>query len=103
MSARLFAPRARRELRAASVWIARDNPAAAHALIDEAVRSANRLADHPLLGRRRPELLPEPYRFWSLRGFPYLLVYNATATPPRILRVLHMARDLPAALAEFDR
>jgi toxin ParE1/3/4 len=55
-----------------------------------------------MLGRQRPDLLPEPYRFWSLRGFPYLLVYDAGATPPRILRVLHTARDLPAALADLE-
>ncbi|HME21378.1 MAG TPA: type II toxin-antitoxin system RelE/ParE family toxin [Acetobacteraceae bacterium] len=101
MNARLFAPRARRELREASLWIARTNPAAARALITEAEHAAGRLADRPLLGRRRPELLPDPYRFWSLRGFPYLLVYNSTSVPPRILRVLHTARDLPPLLADL--
>ncbi len=94
MNDRLFAPRARRELRNAAVWIGRENPVAANALVSEALRMAGVLASQPMIGRQRPDLLPEPYRFWSLRSFPYLLVYNAAASPPRILRVLHTARDL---------
>jgi hypothetical protein len=35
-------------------------------------------------------------------AFPYLLAYDAGATPPRILRVLHTARDLPEALADLE-
>jgi plasmid stabilization system protein ParE len=102
VSVRLFAPRARRELRDASVWIARDSQVTAHALVTEALRAAAMLARQPMLGRRRLDLLPEPYRFWSLRGFPYLLVYNASASPPRILRVLHMARDLRTLLDDLE-
>lgn len=99
---RLFAPRALRELRDAAVWIARDNPQAGEALLASALKAAEMLTANPLLGRLRLDLLPEPYRFWSLRGFPYLLIYNAKATPPRILRVLHMARDLPVVLGDFS-
>ncbi len=33
--------------------------------------------------------------FWSLRLFPYLLAYNAASRPPRVLRMVHMARNLP--------
>lgn len=102
MNARLFAPRALREPRQAAVWIAEDSPDAAEALLNAVLRAAERLAAQPMLGRQRTELLPAPYRFWSLRGFSYLLVYNATAVPPRILRVLHTARDLPALLGDLD-
>lgn len=77
MNARLFAPRALRDLRQAALWIAEDNPNAGEALLNAAMQAAERLAERPALGRQRPELLPDPYRFWSLRGFPYLLVYNA--------------------------
>jgi toxin ParE1/3/4 len=52
----------------------------------------------PKLGRVRLDLAPERYRFWSLRGFPYLLVYDAEAEPPIILRFVHQSRDLPALL-----
>jgi len=38
-----------------------------------------------------------------LRGFPYIVVYRANAIPPRILRVLHGARDLPEVLQDLER
>jgi toxin ParE1/3/4 len=94
----VFSPRARRELREAAVWIAEDNPAAAEALLAAAMGAARRLQERPKLGRVRLELAPERYRFWSLRDFPYLLVYDAEADPPIILRFVHQSRDLPAVL-----
>jgi toxin ParE1/3/4 len=97
-----FAPRALRELQAATEWISRQNPAAAQALVTQAIHAADRPVRQPKIGRHRPDLLPEPYRFWSLRGFLYLLVYDSAARPPRILRVLHMARDLGSVLDDFD-
>ena len=98
MTSPIFAPRAQRELREAAVWIAEDNPAAADALLAAAMTAARRIQARPKLGRIRLELAPERYRFWSLRGFPYLLVYDAEAEPPIILRFVHQSRDLPAAL-----
>ena len=89
---------AQRELREAVVWIADDNPAGADALVAAAMAAARRRQARPKLGRVRLELAPERYRFWSLRGFPYLLVYDAGAEPPIILRFVHQSRDLPAAL-----
>jgi plasmid stabilization system protein ParE len=38
-----------------------------------------------------------------LRGFPYILVYRGSTIPPRILRILHGARDLPEVLQDLDR
>lgn len=101
MSVQLFAPRALRELRQAVVWIAEDNPDAGAAVLNAARLAAERLAARPMLGRLQAELLPAPYRFWSLRGFPYLLIYNAAVVPPRILRMLHTPRDLPALLGDL--
>jgi toxin ParE1/3/4 len=94
----LLAPRAQRELRDAVLWIEKDNPAAADALLVAAIAAARRLQARPKLGRVRPDLAPTRYRFWSLRGFPYLLVYDAEAEPPIILRLVHQSRDLPATL-----
>jgi toxin ParE1/3/4 len=94
----LFAPRAERELRDAVLWIEEDNPAAADALLAAAIAAARRLQARPKLGRVRLELAPARYRFWSVRGLPYLLVYDAEAEPPIILRVVHQSRDLPAIL-----
>ncbi len=101
MTRGLFAPRSRNELRAAVTWIAKDNEAAAEALLQAALHGAQRIAARPLLGRLRTELLPAPYRFWRVAGFPYLLVYNAARRPPRVLRFVHMARDLGPLLADL--
>ncbi len=54
-----------------------------------------------MMGYLRPALAPKPYRFWPLRGFPYLPVYHAAHEPPVILRVLHGSRDLPMLLADL--
>jgi toxin ParE1/3/4 len=94
----IFTPRAQRELLSAVTWIAEDNPVAADALLAAAMAAARRLQTRPKLGRVRLELAPERYRFWSLRGFSYLLVYDAEAKPPLILRFVHQSRDLPAVL-----
>jgi toxin ParE1/3/4 len=94
----IFASRAQRELSEAAVWIAEDNPSAADALLAAAMAAARRLQARPKLGHARLELAPGRYRFWSLRGFPYLLVYDAEAEPPVILRFVHQSRDLPMAL-----
>jgi toxin ParE1/3/4 len=94
----ILAPRAQRGLREAVVWIADDNPAAADVLLAAAMAAARRLQARPKLGRVRLEVAPERYRFWSLRGFPYLLIYDSEAELPIILRFAHQSRDLPAVL-----
>lgn len=101
MSAAAFSPQARRELIAAARWIAKDNPAAARALRDAVHRAASQIGDHPEIGRVRSDLADEPYRFFLLTGFPYIVVYNAARTPPLIVRILHGARDLPDVLWEL--
>ena len=98
MTSPIFAPRSRRELREAAVRIVEDNPAAADALLTAEMAAARRLQARPKLGRVRLELAPAQYRFWSLRGFPYLLVYDAEAKPPIVLRFVHQSRDLPVVL-----
>ena len=80
------------------MWVAEDNAVAADALLAAAVVAARRLQARSKLGRVRLDLAPERYRFWSLRGFPYLMVYDAEAEPPIILRFVHQSRDLPALL-----
>ena len=98
MTPALFTPRAERELRDAALWIEQDNPAAADALLAAAIAAARRLPERPKPGHVMLDLAPARYRFWSVRGFPYLLVYDAEAEPPIILRVVHQSRDLPAIL-----
>jgi len=98
----VFAPAARRDLSEAASWLARTSPEAAEAFIAAVVRGAKLVRERPLIGRERPELLPTLYRFWRVSRFPYVLAYNAERRPPLIVRVLHMARDLSAVLADLD-
>ncbi|MDT8316312.1 type II toxin-antitoxin system RelE/ParE family toxin [Roseomonas mucosa] len=89
---------ARHDLRAAIQYIGTEDLAAARALNDAVLQAARRLGHNPALGARRPALADERFRFWSLPRFSYLLVYTDRVSPPRILRVLHTARDLPRFL-----
>lgn len=98
MTTALLAPRARRDLLAAVRWIAKDNPAAARALRDTVARAAENIMTHPMIGPHRPELANPPYRFLSLTGFSYIIVYTPEQNPPLILRILHAARDIPELL-----
>lgn len=54
------------------------------------------LAGQPMVGHRRRDLIARPYRFWSAMGF--LIIYDADASPIRIVRVLHGRRDVTAVL-----
>ena len=65
------------------------------------VRTAGALlARRPRLGRSRPDLLPEPYRFWSLPRHRLVFVYDPTADPVRVARILSTSRDLETLLAD---
>lgn len=97
--ARLSA-RARNDLTEATRWIARDNLTAARAFRAAIGRAAVQIADHPKSGTERPDLADPPARFLVLRGFPYVIVYDTNTRPPTILRIIHGARDLHAALEE---
>jgi toxin ParE1/3/4 len=64
-------------------------------------QTARRIGDRPQLGRREPALADARYRFWSVSGFPYLIVYRPDTSPPSIVRFVHTARDLPPLLADL--
>jgi plasmid stabilization system protein ParE len=100
---RNFAPQAAADLDDAVGWLL-DNaaaPAMAERLLSAVLEAGERPALRPQLGRRRPDLLPDPFRFWSLPRFGLLLVYDPTTSPALILRVLHTARDLGPMLADL--
>ena len=93
-----FSPRARRELREAAEWIAEDSPAAAEALLRAAIQAADMIASRPGLAHLRLDLATDRFRFWPLRGFPYVLVFDVGRSPPVVARIVHQSRDLPAVL-----
>lgn len=86
----------------AAAFVAQDSPDAARRLRDQVVTAARRIGLYPRIGATRPALAVDDIRFLVLRSLPYILVYRANVTPPRILRVLHGARDLPNVLREFE-
>lgn len=90
----IFTSAALRDVEEAVAWIARDNFDAAIEFRDATIEAARMLGKFPSMGARRPIHGADRFRFHGLRRFPYLLVYSAETTPPRIVRVLHMARDL---------
>lgn len=98
----LLSPRARAELRDAARFIAAENPDAARALRTAVAHALRRIGERPRIAPSRPSLAPGHYRFLPVRGFPYLIVYDAGRMPPVVARVVHMARDLPAVLAGME-
>jgi len=100
---RNFAPQAAADLDHAVSWLL-DRvvaPGAAEKLLAEVLEAGERLATRPQLGRRRAELLPDPFRFWSLPRFGLLLVYDPTTSPATVLRVLSTAQDLGPLLTDL--
>jgi len=102
MKPAVLASAARRDLADAIRWVAMDNPAAARALRDAVAVAASRIGEHPGIGTVRLHLARDRIRFLVLRGFPYIVVHAADKVPPRILRILHGARDLPDVLRDLD-
>jgi len=100
---RNFAPTAAADLDHAVGWLLDHaaSAAAAERLLQAVLDAGERLAIRPQLGRRRPELLPDPFRFWSLPRFGLLIVYDPSSSPATILRVLNTAQDLGPLLADL--
>ena len=102
MTVAVLSRRAGRELNRALQWIARENPIAAQGFLDAVTRATERIGQYPRIGTVRPDLTPNAsYRFVVLPGYPYLIAYNADHDPPRIVRIVHGARDLPRLLRDL--
>lgn len=72
------------------------NPVAANRFLDSLEETCELLAEHPLIGRLRPEFGE------NLRSFPvgnYLIFYVPRAGGIDIVRVIYGGRDLPGAFS----
>ena len=67
----------------------------------EAVAAAKRVRANPMLARTDARFAPSRFRFWSLRAFHYLLVFDTRLDPPIVTRFVHQARDLPVVLRDL--
>ena len=90
--------RPKRETTSRKFGFISDNPAAADKLEGDIYAACELLAKSPHLGHKRPDLTEEPVLFWPVRG-QYLVIYMAEAEPPKIVRILHGARNV---FAEFQ-
>lgn len=72
-------------------YIEADNPAAALALDELFSEKAERLVDHPNLGR--PGRVADTLELVAHRN--YILIYDLAGDFVRVLRVLHAARQWP--------
>lgn len=100
---RNFAPQAVRDVEDEADRLA-DGPGGeplARRFVAAVAEAAGRVAQRPLLGHRRLELLPDPYRFYAVKGFSYLLVYNTARAGAPVARVAYMGRDLDTLLADL--
>ena len=83
---------AERDLEDITEFIARDSVDAAVRVLDKLERAFLELAEMPGIGHRREDLTPEDFRFWSV--YDYLIVYDPSADPLAVVRVLHGRRDV---------
>ena len=89
---------ARIDLIEAGIYIAEGDPDAADRFHNDLEKTFQHLAQHPLLGRGRPELAPD------LRSFPHrqhVIFYRPTPRGVHIVRVLHGVRDIPPLLEDL--
>jgi len=96
-------PRADTEIDALADYIAQDNPAAAFRFLDAIQKTFDLIGEQPGVGSRRYAHLPmmEGLRVWPVAGFgKHLVFYIERPAYIDVLRVLHGARDIPAALGE---
>lgn len=83
---------ARKNLDAATVYVAKEDPDAAQKMYAHIRRSVEALADHPEMGR--------PGRFFGTRelvikGYPFIVPYRIRGNEVQIMRVFHTSQNLP--------
>jgi len=96
-------PRANRDLDEHYLYIRRDSPEAAVRLLRAADSTFRQLARTPYLGAEFPVQRPDlaGLRIWQVEGFRnYVIYYRPIEGGIEVVRVLHAARDVPAALDE---
>ena len=95
--------RARTDIVELAVFIGRDSVSAANRFLDATDETLTALTRQPFLGAEYPTKNPRlnGIRAMRVRGFPnHLAFYFVRADEVEVVRVLHGARDLDAALDE---
>ncbi len=85
-----FHPAAREELREAAIHYEEQASDLGSKFTDEVERAVHFVHEHPELGRRIDET--DDIRRWSLRRFPYYVIYRAQAEALYVVAVAHQRR-----------
>jgi len=95
-------PLADADIDMALAYLRTRNRAAASRFVAALEGDFQRLSQTPGMGSPRyTHVLPtEGLRVWRVQGFPYLIFYLERPDHLDVVRVLHAARDVPAALRE---
>ena len=83
--------RARGDILDIWLYVAESNPTTADRILDDIERIFGLIAEHPQIGRQRPEVMP------GLRSFaiaPWVIFYRIEDEAVGIVRIIHGARDL---------
>ncbi|MCH8827727.1 MAG: type II toxin-antitoxin system RelE/ParE family toxin [Chloroflexi bacterium] len=86
-----FSPEAQQDLTQIHDYIAQDSPDAALRLIVSLEQHCQTIAENPMIGQSRPELL---HALRSFAAGSYIIFYRPTDDGIYILRVIHGARDI---------
>ena len=92
MSSYRYSSDANSDIEEIALYIFDLNPVAADRFLDSLEATCELLAEHPLIGRPRPELAD------GLRSFPvgnYLIFYVAAADGIDVARIIYGGRDMP--------
>jgi plasmid stabilization system protein ParE len=99
MTSYQFTPEATTDLSEIWDFIALDSVEAAGRVESAIFQACELLGRAPMLGHSRRELTKLPLRFWPVRGYSnYLIVYDPSPQPIRVVRIIHGARNLPEIL-----
>lgn len=102
MALRIFiTPKASRDLENISNYLAQNNPDTALRFFDATRQTIAKLAQMPYLGSlyRLDNSQLEGLRKWKVKGFDkYLIFYLIENEKLKIIRILHVSRDIPTML-----
>lgn len=80
-------------------YIARDSVEAANQVEAAIYEACAFVAEAPMRGHIRRDLIRLPLRFWTVQPYRnYMVVYDPATSPLEIIRVLHGGRNIPVIL-----
>lgn len=93
----IFDEKALVDLESIYSWIAKDNPAAAKAVVERLFASAEHLASFPKMGHVGRDARTFE---WVVPGLPYIVIYEVAATRGAVIvtAVMHGAQDREGGL-----